>query len=83
MVSDEELQQVLGDEPTPDFAAEVAEELRRLLDRLPEEELRRIAVWKMEGWTVEQSARELDCVSRTVKRRLQVIRNYWNEEDAS
>lgn len=36
-------------EPSPAFAAEVADECRRLLAALPDEHLRQIAVWKMEG----------------------------------
>ena len=42
---------VLGTEPTPEFAALVADECRRLLDRLGDETLRTVAVWKMEGET--------------------------------
>src|SRR5262245_49838095 len=43
------LDHVAGREPTPEFAAEVAEEYRRLLGRLGNTELQAIAVWKMEG----------------------------------
>ena len=42
---------LLGSEPTPEFAALVADECRRLLDRLGDETLRAVAVWKMEGQT--------------------------------
>src|SRR4051794_31330083 len=38
---------VLGTEPTPEFAALVADACRRLLDRLGDETLRSVAVWKM------------------------------------
>src|SRR5262249_17527018 len=38
------LVQVVGDEPTPAFAAQVADEYRRLLDRLGDESLRQVAV---------------------------------------
>src|SRR4051812_8309007 len=41
------LDQVAGREPTPEFAAEVAEEYRHLLRRLDNAELQAIAVWKM------------------------------------
>jgi serine/threonine protein kinase len=47
------LAQVISQEPTPEFAAQVAEECRRLLDQLGEGELRSIALWKMEGYTTE------------------------------
>src|SRR5262245_52565771 len=43
------LEQIIGREPTPAFAAEVAEQCQRLLDRLGDDELRAVALWKMEG----------------------------------
>src|SRR5262249_39832140 len=48
---DAAIEQVVGDEPTPEFAAQVAEEYARLLDSLGNETLSRVAVWKMEGFT--------------------------------
>ena len=66
-----------GPEPTPEFAAEVAEESRRLFKILPDEDLRRIAAWKLEGHTVEEIAAQLGCARRTVARRLELIRTLW------
>jgi DNA-directed RNA polymerase specialized sigma24 family protein len=71
---------IASQEPTPAFAAQVAEEYRRLLGLLGDDDLRRIALRKMEGYTVEEIAAELGCVPRTVKRRLQLIRRIWQEE---
>jgi DNA-directed RNA polymerase specialized sigma24 family protein len=68
------LARVLGSEPTPEFAAEMAEECRLLLDKLGTEELRSIAVWTMEGNTVEEIAARLGRSVRTVARKLAVIR---------
>jgi DNA-directed RNA polymerase specialized sigma24 family protein len=79
----EGLAQVVGPEPTPDFAAQVAEELRRRLDQLGDDQLRTIAVWKMEGHTNDEIAARLGCVSRTVERRLEVIRTLWSREDVA
>jgi DNA-directed RNA polymerase specialized sigma24 family protein len=76
------LAEVIGPEPTPDFAASVAEECRRLLDRLGDPELRSIALWKMEGYTIEEIAERLGCVPRTVERRLRVIRSLWEQEES-
>jgi RNA polymerase sigma factor (sigma-70 family) len=73
------IEQVVGQEPTPAFAAEVAEECQRLLDRLPDEQLRTIAVWKMEGYSNGEIGRRLDCAVATVERRLKVIRKLWDE----
>lgn len=67
----------VGPEPTPEFAAEVAEECRRLLDLLGDDELRSVAMWKMEGYTNEEIAARLKCVPRTVERKLRVIRSLW------
>jgi DNA-directed RNA polymerase specialized sigma24 family protein len=76
------LEQTVGNEPTPEFAAQMAEECRRLLDKLGDDELRSIAVWKMEGYTNEQIAERLDLALATVERRLGVIRKLWEGESA-
>jgi RNA polymerase sigma factor (sigma-70 family) len=68
---------VAGPEPSPEFAAEFAEEYRRLFEVLRDEDLRRIAVWKLEGHTVEEIAAQLGCARRTVARRLELIRTLW------
>jgi DNA-directed RNA polymerase specialized sigma24 family protein len=75
------LEQIVGREPTPEFAAQVAEEYQRLLDCLGDAELRAIAVWKMEGDTTEQIAAKLGRSPRTVERRLGLIRSLWENED--
>jgi DNA-directed RNA polymerase specialized sigma24 family protein len=72
---------VIGPEPTPEFAAQVAEECRRLLDKLGEDDLRSIAVWQMEGCTVDEVAARLGRSPRTVARKLALIRQLWREED--
>jgi DNA-directed RNA polymerase specialized sigma24 family protein len=71
------LAQVAGDEPTPEFAALLDEQYRHMLDRLGDESLRRIAVWKMEGESNEEIAQRLGCGLRTVERKLGVIRAVW------
>ena len=71
------LDQVPGAEPTPEFAAMVAEQYQRLLDSLGDEALRSIAVWKMEGDTVKEIACKLGCSERTVANRLKLIRSLW------
>jgi DNA-directed RNA polymerase specialized sigma24 family protein len=74
------LEQVAGPEPTPDFAAQVAEEFRRLLDRLGSAALRAVAVGKMEGCSNAEIASRIDCSERTVERRLRLIRGLWEKE---
>lgn len=68
------IEQVVGREPTPAFAALVAEELKRLLDALGGNPLRRIAVMKMEGYTDQEVAESLGVDRRTVARKLVIIR---------
>jgi DNA-directed RNA polymerase specialized sigma24 family protein len=73
------IEQVVGNELTPEFAVEVAEQCQYLLDNLPDEQLRTIAVWKMEGYTNEEIGQTLDCALATVERRLKLIRKLWEE----
>jgi DNA-directed RNA polymerase specialized sigma24 family protein len=81
--SEEEcLDRVLDREPDPGLAAEVAEECRRLLRQLGDGDLESIAVWRMEGCTVEEIAARLECALRTIKRKLQLIRGIWEKEGA-
>jgi len=68
---------VLSREPDPAFAAEVAEQTAALLAELGNEELRQIALRKMEGYTNEEIAAQLDCALSTVERRLRIIRKRW------
>ena len=60
----------------------VAEETRRLLGRLGDDQLRQIALDRMEGYTTEEIADRLGCARRTVARRLDLIRQTWSEEPA-
>ena len=73
-------EQIEGPEPTPAFAAQVAEECRRLLDRLESPELRNVALLKVEGYGNEEIAEQLGCGLRTVERRLRLIRSLWEQE---
>ena len=72
--------QMLGREPSPEFAAEVAEEYGRLLGLLGDTNLQTVAMRKMEGFTVEEIGAELGRVPRTVKRWLRLIRQMWEKE---
>jgi DNA-directed RNA polymerase specialized sigma24 family protein len=68
------LARAVGSEPTPEFAAMVAEEYRRLLERLDDDVLRKVAVLRMEGHTSDEIAEHLGCARRTVARQLALIR---------
>jgi DNA-directed RNA polymerase specialized sigma24 family protein len=72
---------LIGREPDPGFAAQVSEECQRLLGLLETDELRAVALWKMEGHTTEEIAAKLGCAWVTVHRRLRLIRKRWGQED--
>jgi RNA polymerase sigma factor (sigma-70 family) len=74
------LMDFVGDEPTPDFAAQIAEEYGRLLDLLGDDKLRGVAVWKMEGYANDEIAEKLKCSRRTVARKLEAIRVLWSND---
>ena len=79
---DANLEQVVDSEPTPEFAAQVAEQCQRLLDRLGDDSLRAVALRKLEGYTNEEVADLLGCAPRTVERKLKLIRALWDKEGA-
>jgi RNA polymerase sigma factor (sigma-70 family) len=74
------LDAVMSREPTPQMAAEMAEQCDMLLRRLDDDELRAIALLKLEGYTDEEIADRLGCARSTVQRRLRLIRGLWEAE---
>ncbi len=78
--TEDALAQVTGREPSPEFAAQMAEQYSRLLDRLCDETLQRVASEKMEGYTNLEIAQGLGCGLRTVERKLGVIRATWIDD---
>jgi DNA-directed RNA polymerase specialized sigma24 family protein len=75
-----ELDRILGREPSPEFALQVAEECQRLLDCLGDDTLRSVALWKMEGQNNDEIAAQVGCTPRTVARKLRRIRALWRQE---
>jgi RNA polymerase sigma factor (sigma-70 family) len=75
-------EQILDREPTPAFAALVADESRRLLESLGDDQLRTVALYKLEGHTNDEIAGKLACGRLTVQRKLRLIRQIWGEEAA-
>jgi DNA-directed RNA polymerase specialized sigma24 family protein len=78
-LADLALEEVVGPEPTPALALQLAEECRQLLDGLGDETLRSVALWKLEGYTNAEIAGRLGCVKSTVERKLRSIRRLWTE----
>jgi RNA polymerase sigma factor (sigma-70 family) len=73
------LADIVGNDPSPSFAAQVAEEYYRLVDEL-DDDLRRIAQLKMEGLTDKRIAKLIGCSQATVERKLRLIRRLWQGE---
>lgn len=65
-------------EPSPDLAAEIADECRHLLARLDRDDLRAIALAKMEGYTNAEIADRIGRSISAVERRLALIRSIWS-----
>ena len=77
------LDQIADQEPTPAFAAEVAENLQELLDRLNDDTQRQIVLGKLEGCTNNELAVRLGISLRAVERKLHIIRRRWDQETPS
>ena len=71
------LEQFACPEPTSEFAALMAEEIRQRLEALADDSLRRVAMPRMEGYTNEEVAERLGCNRRTVVPKLELIRRRW------
>lgn len=76
------LDQIDGQEPSPEFVALMADECRRLLGRLNNAELQQIALWKMEGYTNQEIATKLNRLERRIEKKLKLIREIWEKEAA-
>ncbi|MCA9260483.1 MAG: hypothetical protein KDA61_14825 [Planctomycetales bacterium] len=74
-----DIEELVGDEPSPQFAAEVSEQMDVMLQMLGDDTLRRIAIMKLEGYTNPEIAAELDVAERTIARKLARVRAEWNE----
>jgi DNA-directed RNA polymerase specialized sigma24 family protein len=74
--------QAIDAEPSPEAVTIFAEEFRRLLDLLSDDNLRQVAILKLEGNTDGEIAGRMGVVRRTIVRRLKEIREIWNGEIA-
>jgi RNA polymerase sigma factor (sigma-70 family) len=73
------VEQLIGGELSPSFAAEVADEVRHLFELLHDDTLRTVARLKLEGYTNPEIAELLNVSERTVCRKLDRIRSEWQE----
>ena len=77
----------LATELKPDEAKLVAErkdQFRKanpMLSKLDDDGLRQVAVRKLEGFSNEEIAEQMNCTVRTIGRRLALIRDLWEDKE--
>jgi RNA polymerase sigma factor (sigma-70 family) len=75
--SDAGIKNAMEHQPTPDDLLALEEQNQQLLSELRDDSLRQIAVLRMHGYTNREIADQLGVTSRTVERKLNLIRNAW------
>jgi len=75
-----DLERLLDREPSPEFAAQAAEEWQHLLNLLGGDALVAVAKLRMEGHGTREIAARLECSPRTVERKLLLIQARWAAE---
>lgn len=72
--------QVVGGEPSPEFAVELADLFAHLLQALGDETLRTIARDTIAGHTQEEIAHAVGLSIPSIQRKLRIIRQCWEKE---
>lgn len=72
------VEQMEAADPTPAEAAVLTECYERRMLALADPTLRLVAERRLEGYTVQEIAAELGCVTRSVERKLERIRERWS-----
>lgn len=70
---------IIGREPTPEFALCLSDETEHLLNLLRDDEIKKLAILKLEGASNQDAAANLRCGLRTVERRIALIRRIWSD----
>jgi DNA-directed RNA polymerase specialized sigma24 family protein len=71
---------VVQREPSPEDVVRFTDNLERLLGRLADRTLKTVALRKLEGYDVQEIAAEVGASTRTVERKLRLIRAIWQQE---
>jgi RNA polymerase sigma factor (sigma-70 family) len=74
------LDALISDEPTPEHLAMLEEQTQRLLGLLRDDRLRQIACLRIEGYTVSEIATKMTIGTRSVERKLELIRKAWTAD---
>ncbi|MEM6472144.1 MAG: ECF-type sigma factor [Planctomycetota bacterium] len=72
--------QFFKEDPTPALMVQIREEQERLLGLLSEPSHREIALARLQGFSIDETAAKMGISGRSVKRKLALIREIWLEE---
>lgn len=64
---------------SPDRCAELQELSSQLLEALPNDDFRQVVIYRMAGYSNREIAEMMECVERTIERRLNQVRQKWTE----
>ncbi len=75
------INEIIDNDPTAEFVAEMMDETESLLEKLGENTLRRIVLMRLDGMTNNEIASRLGRTTRTVERKMERIRRIWGIAD--
>lgn len=78
----ERLDEIVASEPTPELAAQIAEEFSSLMSALDEAGdplLKQVVLARMEGRDTPDIAASVGCTRRTIERKLALVRRLWEK----
>jgi DNA-directed RNA polymerase specialized sigma24 family protein len=75
----DDLDRLTSPDPPPDLVVAFADQCRHWLEQLPGDDLRRVALARLEGDTVAEAAERLGISWRAVERKLRLIRQIWHD----
>ena len=76
----EGLNEVLSREPTPEDAARFTEDYQHFLAKLADPALLSVALRRLEGQTAQEIATASKVSTKTIERKLKLIRSIWSQE---
>ena len=74
---------LVGETLTPEFIAIMGEEIERLTSLLHDDSLRTVMQLRFEGRSTQEIADQMDVCTRTIDRKLRLIRQHWSAETYS
>ena len=76
----DEIGRVADAGPAPDLAVMMAEEFRLRIEALDDDQIRQVALLRLDGYSNEEIAARMGCATRTVIRRINAIRETWRRD---